>query len=205
MDGRLSVNHFGFADAVPPVQVPDDRWIEQEELRPKPGLPERFSTVAGAPPDTAGARCPRFAHIRKANPRDLATDLGDTADTLARVIVRRGITYGEPYPEDPAAQAADDGDRGLLFLAYQTSLVEQFETLNTRWMNRSGAPEGRGGHDLLVGQAHAAGGRRARFSTGRKDVDLKPSRPWVVPTGGGYFFAPSVSALRGLAGHRPAG
>jgi deferrochelatase/peroxidase EfeB len=70
-------------------------------LRPKPGRPERFSTVDGAPADDPPTRCPAFAHIRKANPRDLTTDQGDAADTLTRLVLRRGITYGTPYPEDP--------------------------------------------------------------------------------------------------------
>jgi Dyp-type peroxidase family len=206
MDHRLSVNYFSFGQRTWPVRVANDRWVEQEELRPKPGQPESFSTVQGSPADELAARCPHFAHIRNVNPRDLTTDQGDVADTLTRQVLRRGITYGDPYPDDPEQQADDDGNRGLLFLAYQTSIVDQFETLNTRWMNRTGAPEGRSGHDLLLGQAHGdPGGRRGVLTVGRHDAELRPSASWVVPAGGGYFFAPSVSALRALArGGQPA-
>ena len=34
--------------------------------------------------------------IRKANPRDSATDLGKLEDTLTRLILRRGIPFGPP-------------------------------------------------------------------------------------------------------------
>jgi deferrochelatase/peroxidase EfeB len=90
------------------------------------------------------------------------------------------------------------GSRGLLFLSYQRSITDQFETLNTNWMNNSGAPASFG-FDLLVGQHLGGDGRHAakeadffgpqsgqtqRFST---------LAQWVKPTGGAYLFAPSVS------------
>ncbi len=60
------------------------------------------------------------------------------------------------------------------------------------------------GIDLLTGQA---GGDRRR-SLVLRDTDgtdttittdgASPAE-WVIPTGGGYFFAPSLSALRHLA------
>jgi hypothetical protein len=50
-------------------------------------------------------------------------------------------------PADPA-----QGRRGLLFICYQTSITEQFEFLNSGWMNRTGVPEREAGHDLIVGQ-----------------------------------------------------
>ena len=46
--------------------------------------------------DMLGAVCPHFAHIRKMNPRDSATDLGKPLDTLLRLIFRRGIPFGPP-------------------------------------------------------------------------------------------------------------
>ena len=201
MAHSFSVNHFSYAQRTWPVQVADDRWVELEELRPKAGQPERFSTVEGVPGDDPATRCPAFAHIRKVNPRDLTTDQGDEADTLMRLVLRRGITYGSPYPDDPDERVTDDGDRGLLFLAYQSSIVEQFETLNTRWMNRSGAPEAPAGHDMLVGQAHGQRGRHGELTIAHRTLELEPSGSWVFPAGGGYFFAPSVSALRTFGTH----
>ena len=46
-------------------------------------------------------------------------------------LLRRGIPYGEPSLSSPTAPVPDteDADRGLLFLAYQTSIENQFEFL----------------------------------------------------------------------------
>ena len=95
-------------------------------------------------------------------------------------------------------ESPDDSERGLLFLAYQTSIEQQFELLSRKWMNRPNAPEPSSGHDLLVGQER---GRRTATlaSPGGATVEVSTERVWIVPTGGGYFFSPSVSALKAIA------
>jgi deferrochelatase/peroxidase EfeB len=113
-------------------------------------------------------------------------------------MLRRGIPWGPPFPSTPAEQERDDGQRGLLFLSYQTSITEQFETLNSSWMNRAAGPEGAAGHDLLVGQARERIGE-LRANGGRHTI--RTTARWVIPTGGGYFFAPSLSMLARLAAH----
>lgn len=140
---------------------------------------------------------PRFAHIRKVNPRDIGPiDKGGPADTLTRAILRRGITWGDPYPDDPTGQAADDGDRGLLFLSYQTGIKNQFQVLNNDWMNGDGAPEGNSGHDMLVGQHYQGGqgARHAELRSGATEAPLGTNRHWVATGGGVLLHAVGIDA-----------
>ena len=54
----------------------------QSSMRELPGY--AGDTFAQAKPDMFGLVCPHFAHIRKTNPRDSATDLGKLEDTIMR-------------------------------------------------------------------------------------------------------------------------
>ena len=179
----LANNDFLFtANSPPPVFLPG--------VQPPKPFPE-------APADAHGLICPHAAHIRKVNPRDQDSDLGDQFDTLTRRILRRGIPYGPPI-HDPAT---DDGvDRGLHFLCYQTSIEQQFETVQLDWANSPNKPTV-GGHDVIIGQTSD---QRRAFELltdgGASTQNLTTPTQWVTPTGGGYFFAPSISALREVLG-----
>ncbi|HVH02899.1 MAG TPA: hypothetical protein VM891_08155, partial [Amaricoccus sp.] len=77
---------------------------------------------------------------------------------------------------DHAVQPAlDDGEeRGLLFLAYMTSIGRQFDFVRDQWVRKADLPVRQAGTDALL------------------------DRPdWIVPMGGGAYFTPSVSALEG--------
>ncbi len=195
MGDLFKVNHFAFGSGTTPVDVWDDTVVPADDVG---GSAAVRRTVPGSISDQLGQRCPRFAHIRKVNPRDRSTDQGPPARTLTVAVLRRGITWGEPFPTDPVAQRSDDGQRGLLFLCHQTSIEKQFHVLNTVWMNDPGNPEGDSGHDLLSGQGDDRRKRSATLPFAGHPPIVALSE-WVIVTGGGFFFSPSIPALEQFA------
>jgi deferrochelatase/peroxidase EfeB len=140
----------------------NNNFLFQHRLDPKDGF-------GPAEPDPEGIVCPLSAHTRNAFPRD------DVApgDQQQRRLLRRGITFGpllKVTPDEPIV--ADGVPRGLLFLAYMTSISRQFEAVNDGWSDSA---------DVRVG-----GVRTDALLRGR----------WIIPTGGAYYFAPSVSAIQ---------
>jgi Dyp-type peroxidase family len=149
-------------------------------------------TAAEFAADPAGERVPLFAHVRKAHPRDAA------AGGLNHRVLRRGIPYGSPLiATDAGGLPEDDGrDRGLLFLAYQADVGRQFELVQ-RWLNDRSLPAPNTGQDAIAGQGEGPAHLVLRSS------NMLPSafdmHHYVSMTGGGYFFTPSLSAVRFLA------
>lgn len=132
--------------------------------------------------DTDGASCPLGAHIRKVNPRNGPKDVLEVPRML-----RRGVPFGPLYDSAP------QDDRGLAFLAFQSSLKSQFEFLTQHWMNSAINP-GRG-NDLLVGRSDGAvRTMQIRGPAGPIQISA-PVADWIKPTGGAYLFAPSKSGL----------
>jgi Dyp-type peroxidase family len=168
--------------------------------------PDTFPQAIG---DAEGIRCPYAAHIRKVNPRDDSTDLGGGRRTLRKRILRRGIPYGSPL-ESPITALDDKVDRGLLFLSYQASIEEQFEFLTQNWGNSRNLPKDydqddhAAGHDPVIGQSENAGNRARVFTLRGTDGSFQSIRlatDFVIPTGGDYFFVPSISAFRDVLAH----
>ena len=160
-------------------------------------IPDPFTRATA---DPLGVVCPRAAHIRKVNPRDAVTDVGDQFDTLRRRVLRRGIPYGAPFPipADGPVPADDHVDRGLHFLCYQTSIIDQFEFLQTDWANSLRKPQPLGA-DMVIGQTPDARNSIELITKEGDSATVAAPRQFVAATGGGYFFAPSLSALNDLA------
>ncbi len=173
------------------------------------------------PKDAKGLRCPFAGHIRKAYPRDTerGTFINESATQTHRLL-RRGIPFGKTFvggcPVHPSRlleRLADllsyfssepiDRDRGLLFLAYQTSIERQFEFVTNLWVNNPNFPEDNSGHDPILGQSQDPTTRdrtmvlQAENPANTAIVNLPTD--WVIPTGGGYYFSPSIEGLKYLA------
>lgn len=181
------------------------------------GTPLILSRADDLPPDTAlindfsygedahGQLCPFHAHIRKVNPRgESAPRFSESlAHERARRIVRRGIPYGEraddPNADLPAA-ARPTGGVGLLFIAYQRDIGEQFEHIQRRWANDQDYLRPGTGQDPLIGQSQPPS---YRWPVRDGTTDMHREAPFsigsfVMLRGGEYFFVPCISFLKGL-------
>jgi Dyp-type peroxidase family len=191
----LSDNNFRFRGATPVVTMKDGTQASSQFPAPVP--------------DPDGRTCPFVGHIRKVNPRDDPSDTGGPRDTLRRLMLRRGIPYGPP--KDRTRLFEDDGvDRGLLFMSYQGSITDQFHFITQTWANAPNSPHDSTpptGQDAVIGQNAAGCFIRVPIDGDvAHDVELRlPAVPWVVMTGGGYFFTPSISALTDVLAQSQAG
>ncbi|KAK0199294.1 peroxidase TAP [Desarmillaria ectypa] len=140
------------------------------------------------------SRCPFAAHIRKTLPR---ADLEDATPPISienRRILRRGIHEKE--------EAKTQHGRGLLFICYQSSIVDAFQFIQQSWANNVNFPPfeqtpATPGFDPIIGQA-GNGGIRTLSGTNPADpdVELTLTEEFVVPRGGEYFFTPSIKSLK---------
>ena len=170
--------------------------------------------------DSAAARCPFHAHIRKTNPRGSGGFEALGAEQL-HIMARRGITYEDKprvHPDDlpesgslaefdsKVAPLLPEGDVGLLFMAYNAKLDQQFVFTQKSWADFGGFPKAPAatppGLDGVIGQPPTPNDVHHYV----KDWDdptspavtFKGFNDFVVMKGGEYFFAPSLHFLRGL-------
>lgn len=149
--------------------------------------------------DSTGEQCPFASHIRRANPRNLVQDCP------APRLVRRGMSFDD---------SESGGGKGLVFIAYNASLAEQFETIQ-RWINGGNSTDIASGHnDPLLGVAPRTGAAEPaqqvfRFvervsPEGAQPEDVRvfrvtmPEKRLVSLHWGLYLFVPSRYALARL-------
>jgi Dyp-type peroxidase family len=149
-------------------------------------------------------KCPYAAHIRKVYPRD---DTGNEAEVQRHRIIRAGIPFG---PEVEPGETTTRHSRGLMFVCYQTSIERQFEFIQRSYSNnpdfvggktRPGGGAVTTGFDPIIGQAPGNGARQMdepypNYPAGNRRTTLEMPSQFVVLTAAGYFFVPSITALR---------
>lgn len=186
------------------------RWKSGAPLATAPTADDPTQATSNAfdySDDADGSKTPRFAHIRKSNPR--AQQPPGQADSATRRILRRGIPYGPPLAPQGALPGEAATERGLLFFCVQASIENQFEFLQQKWCNDPNFPQGptqplgpyppvsnahSDGPDPIIGQHHGNG--QDNFLPSNHQVLLQQ---FVKLRGGEYFIAPSIDALRALA------
>lgn len=132
--------------------------------------------------DSYGLRTPRFAHIRKSNPRNDGSFLDEVMDNSLsneHRILRRGITYG------PRVDGNGDLRRGLLFVCFQIDLSHHFEFIQRNYANNPLFPskdvrfndnqemeEGHG-RDMIAGQNDGSNVANLLEDKGQLSIALK--------------------------------
>jgi Dyp-type peroxidase family len=164
--------------------------------------------------DRTGSVCPFQAHIRRANPRFDEVDQRDTEDVpeppgrRTPRLMRRSMSYGPRYIRESSSNADvqenNTLDRGLVFMAYNANLGEQFEVVQ-RWLaggNSTGVFSGQS--DPFLGVARNDEPRYFRFehegAVKRMSMDgwdalREEPTPIVRLEWGAYLFTPSIAAL----------
>jgi hypothetical protein len=89
----------------------------------------------------------------------------------------------------------------LLFVCYVTDIAKQFEDVQKKRVNDPDFGQPGAGVDAIIGQSNPAGA--LPFTAAMPFIDDKKPEfefeRFVHMEGGEYFFAPSLTAIRGIA------
>ncbi|MEO5682862.1 MAG: hypothetical protein ABIQ88_09485 [Chitinophagaceae bacterium] len=138
------------------------------------------------------SKCPYHAHIRLTNPRNaMLTDMEKAIPGYKKPsrITRRGIPYDEAG-RNSNMEWKPEGNVGLLFMAYQNSIEESFETMQASANIADG----------IIGQQTDTANQLWPMQWGDSRCHLKGFgfEKFVTMKGGEYFFAPSLPFLKNL-------
>ncbi len=155
--------------------------------------------------DIDGAKCPLSAHTRRINPRGSleygVKDAFNTPGALVnrRRILRRGLPYGKVKD-----QTSDDGNHGIIFMALNADIKRQFEFIQQQWINYANDFKQGNDKEVLLGNHSAKDPGKVVFEVepgSGKPPHFVNNIPRLVETrGGDYFFVPSITALKMIAG-----
>ena len=147
--------------------------------------------------DPYGYGCPAGAHIRRGNPRDMFPNQPSTPIEANRHrILRRGRSYGSTVHAEDRMRADDTKPRGLMFIALNSDLEQQFEFIQQNWVNNLAFAGLQHERDPLIGDRS----EHVRFTIAGAPAPMQVADlPQFVRTvGGEYFFLPGLNALRFL-------
>ncbi len=158
--------------------------------------------------DKDGAVCPLHSHIRRSNPRRKDDpQLPSAPGGRTPRIMRRGMSYGPLFNESDPQDKNNAQPRGLVFMAYNASISEQFEVIQ-RWISGGNSTGGYSGQsDPFMGLDPHGKQRFFRYEHDNKvhkvaldgaDTPLAEPQPFVRLEWGAYLFTPSITALRKL-------
>lgn len=168
--------------------------------------------------DPEGMACPFGSHIRRNNPRDMIRPFPPGPSLRlsdAHRILRRATAFGpelfdlrilDDLDRSEALEvlldlAPDEHSRGIHFFSVQADIKRQFEFVQQTWSNNPRFNGLYGNKDPLIGDNGRSGDPPSRMTIPQRPIRRRtaPLQRFVSVRGGGYFFLPSLTALRFLA------